>query len=85
LSALHPQTFSHSPILDDLNLRENSCIDKRFENNPRIGAELAFCGVGYALLEQQNFVKTRFEEMEKKIGEIEKMMKEMLAMKLSQV
>jgi hypothetical protein len=67
LSAINPQTFSHLSSLDDLDLSENSCINKRFENNPRIGAELAFCGIGYTLQEQQNLEKTRFEETDKKI------------------
>ncbi len=65
LSAVHPKMFSHLSNLKHLDFHWNTCIDELFESYPSkatIENELVGCGAGYAVLEQQNSVKTRFEE-----------------------
>jgi hypothetical protein len=57
LSAMDPHTFSNLSNLKSLRLHSNPCIDKDFDDNPTKAAieqELAECGAGYALNEQQN-------------------------------
>jgi hypothetical protein len=57
LSALHPKMFSNLANLERLFLHDNICVSKNFlpvTSMEAIEQELAECGVGYALHEQQN-------------------------------
>jgi hypothetical protein len=58
LVALHPKMFSHLELVK-LDLQRNPCIDKEWDEFPMdiIEQDLATCGAGYLLHEQQKAEK----------------------------
>ncbi len=76
MSAMHPRMFSHLTKLNSLDLRGNTCINKRFYPVTSLAVveqELMACGAGYGLTEQLlnslSRHEKKFESIEKAVNE----------------
>ncbi len=77
LSAMHPRMFAHLTKLNDLDMQDNPCIDKRFKPVTSLAAvekELMTCGANYlvSLTDLPNALnrhERKFESIEKAVNE----------------